>query len=141
MYEHGRTVWLRLNVDGVLLAVLTIASGLDLFSPNLNDIVREVGHVPPTFYVWTICYLVAGASMLAGFIGRSVGAELLGRLLMCFGFTLETFRLGTIYGFGHHDLIESYTIGAALFAISIVRAWVLLSKRQTHIVIGGRRHG
>lgn len=138
MYEHSRLVWLRLNADGVLLAILCLLASVDLIRPDISDLAHVLGYVPPLFYLWSTCYLLAGISMLAGFIGRSIGLELLGRFLMCFGFTAETFRIVTAFGWDHYDSLTHYAIGVVLFALQAVRARVLLAKRAMHITIGGR---
>lgn len=139
MYQHSRTVWLRLNADGVLLALLAFAAGLDLLHPDVNEIARELGHVPAAFYLWTACYMLGGLGMVLGFVTRSIAAELLGRLLLCFGFVVETVRLGNVFGFGHYDVWPNYLIGAILFTVCYVRGRVLLAKEPTQITIGGRQ--
>lgn len=139
MYEHSPLVWLRLNADGVLLALLAFAASLDLLRPDASDLARELGYVPPVFYVWTICYTLGGILMLAGFVGRSIGLELTGRLLLCFGFAVETFRIGTLFGWAHYDVWPHYVIGLFLYGACYVRARVLLSKEAVHITVGRRR--
>lgn len=134
----SRAAWLRINADGVLLAMLAFIAGIDLFDPQYSDIARDVGYVPPTFYLWTSCYFVGGALMLGGFIWQRMLPELAGRLLLCLGFLMETVRTASLIGWLHHDLLVNYLVGAVLITVCGIRAGALLSRKGLTIVIGGR---
>lgn len=134
-----RGVWLRFNADGLLLTGLLFFSGLDVFTPHLSDVVEKTGDVPPSFYVWTTCYLAAAFLMLGGFVWQRIAPELLGRLLMCTGYLIETVRVGLEGGWLDAAELENLAIGVALTATSIIRASALLSRHGLIVVIGGRR--
>lgn len=129
--------WVRLNADGVLLSLLALAAGLDLFHPQAEDLARALGFVPPTFYLWTAGYVTGGLLMLVGFFKRRIGPELAGRLVLCLSVGLETARTGAILGWASSTMADRYVTVGIVVALCAVRATALLSKDGLVVFVGG----
>lgn len=142
MQKTPRLAWAKMNADGMLLAALAFISSLDLFHPTASDLAQVAGYVPMSFYLWTACYLVAGCTLTGAFFVAParwrMPLEMSGRLLLCAGFALETWRTGTIIGWTAPHMVESYFLAAVLFLTSAWRASLLLSRDGVVVVIGGR---
>lgn len=141
MNTRIRFAWFRLNADGVLIALLGLVSGLDLLSPEREGIVRHLGYIPMTFYVWTVLLFVGGLLMLYGFIKHTMGAELLGRLLIILAILLQAVRYSVAAGLQDNETVRSYLIFIMVTLTFTARASALLSKSGLAVIIGGHDDG
>lgn len=140
MLQSERRDWVKFNADGVLLAILAFIASFDLFEPDATDMARRLGYIPPSFYLWTILYVLGGCVLLVGFLGSPrvrMPCELAGRLLLCVGVTIETWRTATIFGWLDSDTLAHYLIALVLVVLTIMRASLLLRKTGTVVVVGG----
>lgn len=139
MHTHTRLAWLRLNADALFLAGLAIVQGFDLFHPHAGDLAVRLGFVPPLFWVWSTLYVIGGLALLVGLLERHTGIELIGgRLVICIAAVLETFRIGTAYGFASHVATERYLVLALLLGLAVLRTSALLPAQRIEIVIPRR---
>ncbi len=132
-----RHAWLGLNADGVLLAVLAFLTAADFFEPELSDLARALGYVPPTFYLWTTLYVVGGLLMLTGFYTGKIGPELLGRVCLILGVSVETFRTWTVFGW---DAVTWHSLVAAIIVTILCAARARVLRRGVVVVVG-HSHG
>ena len=128
-----RHAWLGLNADGVLLALLAFLTAADFFEPDLTDMARELGYVPPTFYLWTTLYVVGGLLMLAGFYTGKIGPELLGRVCLILGVGIQTFRTWTAFGW---DTVTWQILIAAIIVTTLCAARARVLRRGVVVVVG-----
>ena len=128
-----RHAWLGLNADGVLLALLAFLTAADFFEPELSDMARALGYVPPTFYVWTTLYVVGGVLMLFGFACGQIGPELLGRVCLILGVSVQTFRTWTAFGW---DTVTWQILIAAVIVTSLCVARARVLRRGVVVVVG-----
>lgn len=125
--------WLGLNADGVLLALLALLTAADFFEPELSDMARELGYVPPTFYLWTTLYVVGGLLMLVGFARGLIGAELLGRACLVLGVTVEAFRTWSVFGWA---TVTWQLLIVAVIVTSLCAARARVLRRGVVVVVG-----
>jgi hypothetical protein len=142
MHRVTRLAWTRLNADGLLVAALAFVSSLDLLHPDASDLAQAAGYIPPSFYIWTVSYLLAGLALMAGFLGSPstrMPLELTGRLLLCIGYTLQTLRSGSILGWFSEDMLIFYLLWTVLVTVCALRVSLLLAPKGTVVVIGRHR--
>jgi len=137
MHSHSHLAWARLNSDAFLLVILGIIAVLDLTDPNADDIVRQLGYVPPTLYVWSACYIVGSVLLVGGLLARRIDVELGGRGFICFAAILETVRVASVFGWGSTDAFTDYVVAGVVLMVCIGRATVLWSKQIMAITLGG----
>lgn len=138
MHTHTRLAWLRLNVDGVLIAVFGLIMASDVLSPHVQELVIANGSVvPATFWLWSALYVAAAVLMMVGFITHKIGPELAGRLVLCLGLALETARSLSILGV-NDDTVTLAVITVAVSVLAAVRASVLLARDGLAVVIPGK---
>ena len=141
MKKAKPSVWLRFNADGILIAFLALGAGFDLYNPNATDIAHELGYIPPSFFMWTFLYMFGGLCMLTGFVRKSMGFEVAGRLCVACAFFVESARIIGVWGLQSNQFIESFYIGCVIIFFFAVRVGVLLSKDGVVFLIPPRGNG
>lgn len=133
-----RFAWLRLNADGLLLALLALLSGLDLFAPQDQRISVKLGYIPTSLYAWTVLYLLSGLFMVYGFVRNNYGPELFGRFLLNSALLWETGRIAVAFGPASHLAVSRYLIFLALLGTTALRVSVLLSRSGVVLTVPAR---
>lgn len=133
-----RLAWLRLNADGLLIALLGLVFGLfDILIPNHQALEAEIGHEPVTYWIWNGLYLIGGLVMLWGFFRQQIGPELLGRLFIGMGITVEMLRIGSAFGWHSEEVWSRYALWLIIAGLFTLRATALLAPRGVVVVVNG----
>lgn len=136
-HQEPRLAWARLNSDGLLIGLLAFSQFFDFFSPEREEISREVGYVPGTLYVWTTLLVLGGLFILLGLLRASIGTELLGRFLVFLAVMIESVRLTIAFAGLNGDVAGQYVVLLIVGFTFALRASVLMAKGGLRLVIGG----
>lgn len=136
-----RLAWVRLNSDGLLVALLALVFGLfDILIPNHEALEAEIGHEPVSYWIWNILYLIGGLIMLWGFIRQQIGPELLGRLFVGMGITVEVLRIGSAFGWDSEEVWSRYALWFIITSLFMLRASALIAPRGVVVVVNGQQN-